>query len=127
MIFDEACKIDVLIQRIQMGLWKPPNYSAHGPFQTLKEGETLVETPAKPDEKLCKRLNFSPTESRILQGLASGLNEEQLAVICNIKPRTVRFYIARLKTCLHALTKEHLVAKAGFLGLYDSSSIGLEN
>jgi DNA-binding CsgD family transcriptional regulator len=55
------------------------------------------------------------------------MGDEQLAVNCNIKPRTVRFYISRLKNRLNALTREHLVAKAGLLGLYDSTTIGLDN
>ena len=123
----EATQAEVLIQRIQTGVWEPPFQAHRGPFQTIRKGETLIVIPAQQDEPLHRRMSFTPTERRILQGLASGMNDEQLAILCNIKPRTVRFYVSRLKDRLHARTREHLVAKAGLLGLYDSSIVGLDN
>lgn len=126
-VMHEAIQTEVLIQRIQMGLWEPPFQAHRGPFHAIQKGETIVVVPAQQNESLQKRMGFTSTEVHVLQGLASGMGDEQLAVNCNIKPRTVRFYISRLKNRLNALTREHLVAKAGLLGLYDSTTIGLDN
>jgi DNA-binding CsgD family transcriptional regulator len=122
----ETTKAEILIQRIQMGLWEPPFKAHSGPFQAIQKGDTLIVTPIQ-NEKPHRRMSFTQTECRILQGLASGMNDEQLGILCDIKPRTVRCYVSRLKDRLHALTREHLVAKAGLLGLYDSSIVGLDN
>lgn len=126
-VLHETTQTEVLIQRIRMGVWQPPFQAHHGPFQTIQKGETLIVTPMQQNETIHRRMIFTQTECRILQGLASGMNDEQLAFVCDIKPRTVRCYVSRLKDRLHAHTREHLVAKAGMLGLYDSSIVGLDN
>lgn len=126
-VMHETVQSEVLLQRIQMGLWEPPFQAHCGPFQAIQKGDTLIITPIRGTESLYRRMNFSATEARILQGLAAGMSDDQLATVCDIKPRTVRFYVSRLKDRLQALTREHLVAKAGILGLYDSSTVGLDN
>jgi DNA-binding CsgD family transcriptional regulator len=126
-VLHESTQTEILIQRIQMGLWEPPFQVHRGPFQAIRKGETLIVTPIQQNEPLHRRMCFTQTEARILRGLASGMSDEQLAMVCDIKPRTVRFYVSRLKDRLQAHTREHLVAKAGMLGLYDSSTVGLDN
>jgi DNA-binding CsgD family transcriptional regulator len=126
-VSEESTRTEVLIQRIHMGLWEPPFKAHRGPFQAIQKGETLIVTPVQQNVKLNRRMSLTQTEGRILQGLASGMNDEQLGILCGIKPRTVRCYVSRLKDRMHALTREHLVAKAGLLGLYDSSVLGIDN
>lgn len=126
-VLHETTQTEVLIQRIHMGLWQPPFQAHHGPFQAIQKGETVIVTPMQQNETLHRRMSLTQTECSILQGLASGMNDEQLGIMCDIKPRTVRCYVSRLKDRLHALTREHLVAKAGLLGLYDSSIVGFDS
>ena len=66
-------------------------------------------------------------EIRIIQGMAAGMSDDQLAISCGIKPRTIRLYVAKLKDRFHANTREHLIAKVGILGMYDSAIVGLKN
>jgi DNA-binding NarL/FixJ family response regulator len=126
-VLHETIQPEVLIQRIQTGFWEPPFKAHRGPFQAFQKGDTLIVSPMQQNETIHRRMSFTTTEARILQGLACGMSDEQLGVVCNIKPRTVRCYVSRLKDRLHARTREHLVAKAGLLGLYDSSIVGLDN
>jgi DNA-binding CsgD family transcriptional regulator len=122
-IFEETIQTEALIKRIHSGLWEPPVFTYHGPYLTIKKGNTLVVTTAPQDAAVSRHLSFSAMEMNILQGLATGLTDEQIAVTTCIKPRTVRFYITRLKKRLGAITREHLVAKAGGMGLFDFSLV----
>lgn len=126
-IFEENLQTEVLIQRIQNGLWAPPAFSFHGPFHTVKNGNTVVVTTRPKNMPLSKKVSFTTKEMDILCGLATGLTDDQIAAISGIKPRTVRFYITRLKKRLSAITREHLVAKASLLGLFDPAVIGSNN
>ena len=126
-IFEEDLQTEALIQRIQNGLWTPPAFTLHGPFHTVKNGNTVVVTARPKNMPLLKKMSFTTKEMDILCGLATGLTDDQIAVTCGIKPRTVRFYITRLKKRLSAITREHLVAKASLLGLFDQTIIGSDN
>jgi DNA-binding CsgD family transcriptional regulator len=121
-IFDEGVQADVLVQQIRNGLWKPPEFSSHGPYHAVQEGNTLVVTTLPRAENCRNQVILTARDVDILQGLATGLTDNRIADTLGIKPRTVRFYIDRLKTRLGALTREHLVAKAGGLGLLDLST-----
>ncbi len=126
-IFEEATQTETLIRQIQNGLWKPPAFGFPGPYCAIQKGNTLVVTTAPKKAAAQKQLPFSAKEMSTLQGLASGLTDDQIAVSTGIHTRTVRLYVARLKKRLGALTREHLVAKAGGMGLYDLSLIAGEN
>ena len=120
----EAVRTEILVQQIQMGLWKPPFQVQRGPFPTIRLDETLVVYTMTENEPLLRRMNFAPMEVRIIQGMAAGMSDDQLAISCGIKPRTVRFYVSKLKARLNANTREHLIAKVGVLGLYDETIVG---
>ena len=120
----EAVRTEILVQQIQMGLWKPPFQVQRGPFRTIRLDETLVVYTMTENEPLLRRMNFAPMEVRIIQGMAAGMSDDQLAISCGIKPRTVRFYVSKLKARLNANTREHLIAKVGVLGLYDETIVG---
>jgi len=122
-IFEENIQTEALVKRIQNGLWEPPVFTYPGPYQTIQKGSTLVVTNAPRNEVISKHQSFSAMDMNILQGLATGLTDEQIAVASGIRPRTVRFYITRLKKRLGAITREHLVAKAGCMGLFDFSLV----
>ena len=126
-IFEEDPQTEVLIQRIQNGLWTPPAFTLHGPFHTVKNGNTVVVTTRPKNMPLLKKMSFTTKEMDILCGLASGLTDDQIAATSGIKPRTVRFYITRLKKRLGAVTREHMVAKASLLGLFNPAIIGSDN
>ena len=120
----ETIRTEILVQQIQMGLWKPPLQVQRGPFRTIRLDETLVVYTITETEPLLRRMNFAPMEVRIIQGMAAGMSDDQLAISCGIKPRTVRFYVSKLKARLNANTREHLIAKVGVLGLFDETIVG---
>jgi DNA-binding CsgD family transcriptional regulator len=126
-IFEEASHAETLIQRIQNGLWEPPALKFHGPFYTIKNGNTVVVTTLPQNTSSPKKLSLTPKEMNLLCGLATGLTDDQIAATSAIRPRTVRFYITRLKKRLGAITREHLVAKASLFGLFDPTIIGSDN
>lgn len=127
LIMHDSSQTDVILQRIRTGMWQPPSLDIRGPFEAVQKGETVIVSTRNAKETLHMRMILTATEARIIHGLAAGLTDDQIAHSVQISPRTVRFYISRLKNRLNATTREHLVAKAGLLGLYDGTSIGLEN
>ena len=85
----EAIRTEILVQQIQLGLWKPPFQVQCGPFRTIRLDETLVVYTMTENEPLLRRMNFAPMEIRIIQGMAAGMSDDQLAISCGIKPRTI--------------------------------------
>jgi DNA-binding CsgD family transcriptional regulator len=118
-VFELNLYADTLIHQLQNGTWKPPIFPLHDQNQSRQEGSKwLIRLETK---TFSSQLNCAITEREmdILQGLATGLTDGQIAKAQGIKPRTVRFYIARLKGRFGAITREHLIAKAGKLGLFN--------
>ncbi len=122
-IFEEDLQADALIQRIRNGIWKPPVFSLPRQYQATQEGNTLVVSSDRNNVPIQIHLAITERDVEILRGLATGLTDSQIARIHGIKTRTVRFYIARLRRRFDAITREHLIAKAGGLGIIDLARI----
>jgi DNA-binding CsgD family transcriptional regulator len=62
---------------------------------------------------------LSAREIEILGMLARGLSSDDIANICDIAPRTVRFHLDTARTKMGALTRDEAVAMAAKAGLID--------
>jgi DNA-binding CsgD family transcriptional regulator len=112
---EEAEPPDQLVESVLRGTWQPP-----APYTSLAGKldaywqEGLVIATAVP-------LNPRPAESRprinrrsreILKGLLDGLTTNQIALQLGVQPRTVLYYIAKLKKRFGAVTRAELIGKA---------------
>jgi DNA-binding NarL/FixJ family response regulator len=110
---------DAIIRSIQSGLWQPKLPDLNGPFQAVHHGDTIIVT-RKPVEMNRKaNIRLSPHEQVVLQGLADGLVDQQIALVNGMKLRMVRFFVTKVKEKLKSTTREQVVAQAVSLGLIE--------
>lgn len=122
-IFEEETPIDVVIRKIKNGLWYPPVPVNHEQYQVSQHENTLFVTKKPKCEKAKWHINISKVEINVVYGLATGLTDPQIALENGIKPRTVQSHVDRMKSRLGATSREHLVAKAAAMGLFDLESV----
>ena len=63
-------------------------------------------------------IKLSPQEKRVMRGLAKGMNNEQIALMLHISPRTVTTYVEqvrRLTGCPSRAAAMYLVTSLGLL------------
>jgi DNA-binding CsgD family transcriptional regulator len=85
----------------------------------MHHGDTIIVT-RKPGEMTRKaNIRLTPHELVVLQGLADGLVDQQIALINGMKLRMVRFFVTKVKEKLKSTTREQVVAQAVSLGLID--------
>lgn len=69
---------------------------------------------------------LSLRELQVLQALADGLRQKEIALRLGIQPRTVRDYLAGLRRKLGARTTQQLTGRAAALGLCQPARINPE-
>ena len=62
---------------------------------------------------------LTPKEREILDLLARGLSNKQIALTMNVSEETVKWHLKNLFGKLNAGTRDHLVNRARMLGLLD--------
>jgi DNA-binding NarL/FixJ family response regulator len=123
LIFEEETPIDSIILKIKNGFWHPPFLANHEQYQVSQHENTLFITKKQNCEKAKWHTHISEVEINVVYGLATGLTDPQIATENGIKPRTVQSHVDRMKLRLGAASREHLVAKAAAMGLFDLESI----
>ena len=88
-----------------------------GPLSARRQGDVVVVTSSIPaPETALPRL--SRREHQVLVLLGEGLTTAQIALKLGLRPRTIRGYVANMKSRLEAQNIQQLVARAVALGLF---------
>lgn len=74
-------------------------------------------TPFEVNQAALDALGITPAEHRVLDALAEGLSNKQIAAALNVSPNTIKSHIARLYEKLEAGQRVQAVRKARQLGL----------
>ncbi len=128
-VIEESAPSSYLAEQINSGRWVPDYLSEK---KTVKEaeagssssyfarqvGEYVVVSDAASETGLPPAsMRLLPREYQVLICLANGATFQEIAATFNIKERTVRTYVARMKNRLEALTVAHLVGRAIWMGV----------
>ena len=106
----------VIITAVNSGNWMKYLPAERGPLYASQQDELVIITHyANPSPIV--RPKVGRRDMQVLQMLAEGFTAAQIALQLGLKPRTVRGYVARLKTRLGAQTGPQLLARAVALGL----------
>ena len=64
-------------------------------------------------------MKLSPRETEIIELLARGFSDKEMAVKCNISARTIQTHVTRIGLKLNARNRTHAVAKyIGTIGCF---------
>ena len=118
-VINETGAPDAIIRNIQSGLWRPKLPDFIGPYQAMYHGDTIIVTRRPMDINRKSGVRLSHHEQIVLQGLADGLIDQQIALASGMKLRMVRFFVTKVKEKLKSATREQVVAQAVSLGLVD--------
>ncbi len=118
-LFNETGSPDTIIRNIQSGLWQPKLPDPTGPYHAFYNGDTIIVTRRPTETKKKSPIYLSPHERIVLQGMADGLIDPQIALVYGLKLRMVRHFVTKLKEKLKSATREQVVAQAVSLGLID--------
>ncbi|MCX2926727.1 response regulator transcription factor [Streptomyces sp. NEAU-W12] len=98
----------------------PQNLSQLQPDVGQSSGWTSGRRPAVPDRP---RFQLSSREAEIMDHIASGMNNQQIAATCFISEKTVKNHINRIFAKLHSTSRSEAAAK--WLGTAPDSARGL--
>ena len=106
-----------IVRAINQGRWDVYLPGESGPLYARQQGSLVVVTHnASPPKADLPRL--SPREQQVLVLLGEGMTTAQIAIQLGLRPRTIRGYVAKMKTRLGAQNIQQLVARAVALGLF---------
>jgi DNA-binding NarL/FixJ family response regulator len=108
----------------QMALGSPSTNPLHSHTQTLSSSRKSTSQ-LQPDVGQSSRLRFrlSAREAEIMDLIASGMNNQQIAATCFISEKTVKNHINRIFAKLHSTSRAEAAAK--WLGTAPSSHRGV--
>lgn len=106
-----------IVREINQGRWDRLMSDVEGPLYARVQGDIVVVTPSAPVpvDQLPK---LSRREHQVLVLVGEGLTTAQIALKLGLRPRTIRGYVASMKTRLGAQNIQQLVARAVALGLF---------
>jgi DNA-binding CsgD family transcriptional regulator len=106
-----------IVEAINGGRWEDYLPNERGPMFARQQADVVVVTHSVP-ELIEEKPRLSRREYQVLVLLGEGLTTAQIALKLGLRPRTIRGYIATMKTRLDAQNIQQLVARAVALGLY---------
>jgi DNA-binding CsgD family transcriptional regulator len=118
-LLNESGNPDAIIRSIQSGLWRPKLPDPTGPYQAIYNGDTIIVTRRLLESRKKSDVRLSPHELIVVQGMADGMIDQQIAMVYGMKLRMVRFFVTKVKEKLNAATREQVVARAVSLGLIE--------
>ena len=118
-LLNESGNPDAIIRSIQSGLWRPKLPDPTGPYQAIYNGDTIIVTRRLLESRKKSDVRLSPHELIVVQGMADGMIDQQIAMVFGMKLRMVRFFVTKVKEKLNAATREQVVARAVSLGLIE--------
>lgn len=132
LVFESTLNPQELAAAVNRGAWLPPAYAAHpaGPenqpaLQAFHLGQLVVVIPSQPlrlaPETLEKSrpAHLSPRQRQVLQLLAQGLSNKEIALRLKLHPRTIASHIRALKQHFGASSRAQSVRLAAELGLLE--------
>lgn len=116
-VLDVDAPPERIVRAVNQGRWATYLPGEDGPLFARQQGTLVVVThsSAAPKTDLPK---LSPREQQVLVLLGEGLTTAQIAIQLGLRPRTIRGYVAKMKTRLGAQNIQQLVARAVALGLF---------
>jgi DNA-binding CsgD family transcriptional regulator len=133
-LMEIAKPAEAVVAEIRTGQWTPPEpyagwLAANQPavrrprLKVLHFGRVvivLMNLGVPAEAPVCEEvaaLRLSPRQRMVLEYLAEGLNNKQIAERLGLKPRTVALHVAEIKTRLGATSRTQVVSRAAALGL----------
>ena len=110
---------DGILSAVKSGGWQQFLPGHTGKVKAHQHGEMVILTTATPEPGKTVP-TFSERERQVLQLLCEGLTTAQVALRLGLSARTIRGYIARMKTRLQANNIPQLLAIASSAGLLDT-------
>lgn len=106
-----------IAEAINCGRWEDYLPNERGPMYARQQSDVVVVTHSAP-QLIEEKPRLSRREYQVLVLLGDGLTTAQIALKLGLRPRTIRGYIANMKSRLEAQNIQQLVARAVALGLY---------
>ncbi|MCX3285294.1 response regulator transcription factor [Streptomyces sp. NEAU-H22] len=103
-----APSADLVIQQPSRPVTYPENLSQMQPHVGQSSSEWTSGPPATPDRS---RFQLSTREAEIMDLIASGMNNQQIAATCFISEKTVKNHINRIFAKLHSTSRSEAAAK----------------
>jgi len=116
-VLDVDAPPERIVRAVNQGRWEAYLPGEDGPLFARQQGILVVVThnAAAPKADLPQ---LSPREQQVLVLLGEGMTTAQIAIQLGLSPRTIRGYVAKMKTRLGAQNIQQLVARAVALGLF---------
>ena len=129
-VLDSPLAAGDLVNCVNQGQWTPPPPYDAGDASALHatrlggQGGTVIVTPHLPFDLTEPALDeirrlLKPRQRQVLQLLAHGLSNKEIAVQLNLHPRTVAMHIATLKVLFGASSRAQSILKAVDLGFFE--------
>jgi DNA-binding CsgD family transcriptional regulator len=106
-----------IVAAVNRGNWEAYLPDQPGPLFARQQGQVVVVTRSAPVPEE-QRPKLTRREHQVLVLLGEGLTTAQIALRLGLRPRTIRGYVASMKTRLEAHNIQQLVARAVALGLF---------
>jgi len=106
-----------IVRAVNRGQWEEYLPDERGPLYAHQQGTIVVVTHSEAAPK-ADLPEFSPREKQVLVLLGDGMTTAQIALRLGLSARTIRGYVAHMKTRLEAQNIQQLVARAVALGLF---------
>ena len=106
-----------IVRAVNQGRWEAYLPGESGPLFARQQGSIVVITHSAPVQRATLP-KLSPREQDVLVLLGEGLTTAQIANQLGLSARTIRGYVAKMKTRLDAQNIQQLVARAVALGLF---------
>lgn len=106
-----------IVEAINGGRWEDYLPNERGPMFARQQADVVVVTHGTA-QLIEEKPRLSRREYQVLVLLGEGLTTAQIVLKLGLRPRTIRGYIATMKTRLEAQNIQQLVARAVALGLY---------
>jgi DNA-binding CsgD family transcriptional regulator len=124
-VLDSPLSASHLIKAIQDGTWCPPEPYLPGPdcekpfFSAVRFGSFVIAAPRQPVQKETDhpKLKLTRRTQDVLQLLAEGLTDKEIAASLGLSKYTVSNHINTLKIRLGARTRAQSISRAVTLGL----------
>ena len=115
-VIESAWPTERIIRAVNRGHYEGLLPGEQGPLYARQQGDVVVIThsPQVPEDEIP---HLSRREHQVLVLLGEGLTTAQIALRLELRPRTIRGYVANMKARLHAHNIQQLVARAVALGL----------
>jgi DNA-binding CsgD family transcriptional regulator len=124
-VLDADLPATELVDLIQSGGWQAPEWlrpAAAPPLRAVRLGRLVLVSPAHahsemPPDPSLPALTLSPRQHQVLQGLADGLTQKEIAAHLGLHVNTVRLHYEAIKNRFGTTSRMQSVLRGVALGL----------